>query len=407
MLGAAAIALTDGKCISAGINTGAGNYIFFVNGVDTMKQYDGTTWSSVAVLGAVATTKYNYVALYRQRLFFIEKNSLNIEYLAPNAISGAPTAYTFSALFKKGGYLVALGSWTLDSGTGDEDRLVAITSNGEAAVFSGNDPATWAPIGTYQLPRPLGKTPLFQSGGDLLVLTEEGIYPMSSAVQSTSIERTKAVSEQIKPAFSQAANSFIANQGWQIIADPLKPFILVNVPSTPVRKQFIMHAQTGAWAVYSGWSALCFARMGKELYFGTTAGIKRVNGVSDEGTNIVATLLQAYSRFGRQQNKHIELTKPYLSNNGGFTYALGYAENFADARETTLRMASGNVTAAIWGTSLFGSATWTGIVGVSQDWITVPNDHTLWKAFYLQVTSNNASVEYFGSDNRLVLSDAL
>jgi len=406
-IGAAAIALTDGKCISAGINTGAGNYFFLVNGVDTMKQYDGTTWSSVAVLGAVATTKYNYVELYRQRLFFVEKNSLNIEYLAPNAISGAPTAYTFSATFKRGGYIVALGTWTLDSGTGGDDRLVVLTSNGEAAVFVGNDPATWAPAGVYQLPRPLGKTPLSSSGGDLLILTEEGIYPMSSAVQSTAISRTNAVSERIKPAFSEAAGVYAANQGWQIISDPIKPMLLVNIPATPVRKQFVMHAQTGAWSVYSGWDALCFARMGKEIYFGTSNGIKRVFGVSDEGVNITATLLQAYSRFGMQQNKHIELTKPYLSNNGGFTYAMGFAENFADARELTLKRPSGNISAAIWGVSLFGTAVWTGGVGVAQDWDTVPNDHTLWKAFYLQVVTNNASIEYFGADNLLVPSGSL
>lgn len=402
-IGAAAIALTEGKTISTTISTGAGNYLMLANGVDTMKQYDGTTWSSIATFGAVATSLYSYVATYRQRLFLVKKNSLEIEYLAPNAISGAATNYPLGANFQQGGYIIAIGTWTIDSGTGPEDKLAVVTNKGEIAVFNGNDPATWLFQGVYSTGRPIGARCLFKYGGDLLVITESGIYPLSGAVQSTSIDRQKALSDKVKPLFAAAAASFQTNQGWQLIADPLKPCLIVNIPSTPVKRQFVMHSQTKAWTTYTGWDALCFARMGKELYFGTATEVCRVNGNSDKGANITATMLQAHTRLERQQNKKIELVKTYISNNNAFSYNLGIANDFSDPREKTFFQPGGSATAAIWGTSLFGSAYWTGITGIAQDWQTVPDDHTLWKALYLQVTSNVAKIKYFGADMLFVL----
>lgn len=404
-VGAAVMALTEGKTISTTISTGAGNYLMLANGVDTIKQYDGTTWSSIATFGVTATSSYSYVETYRQRLFLVKKNSLEIEYLASNAISGTATNYPLGANFRQGGYIIAIGTWTIDSGTGPEDKLAIVTNKGEVAVFNGNDPATWSFQGVYSIGRPIGARCLFKYGGDLLIITESGLFPLSGAVQSTSIDRQRAVSERIKPLFAAAATSFQSNAGWQIISDPLKPCLIVNIPSTPVKKQFVMHSQTKAWTTYSGWDATCFARMGSEIYFGTTTEVCRVNGNSDKGANIVGTMLQAHSRLERQQNKKIELVKPYISNNNGFSYVLGVANDFSDPREKTYPSSGSNATAAIWGTSIFGAAHWTGIVGISQDWQTVPDDHTLWKALYLQVTSNTARIRYFGSDMLFVLGE--
>lgn len=404
-VGATVMALTEGKTISTVISTGAGNYMMVANGVDTIKQYDGTTWSSIATFGATATTAYSFVETYRQRLFLVKKNSLEIEYLAVNSISGAATNYPLGAILNRGGYIVAIGTWTIDGGSGPEDQLVAITNKGQIAVFAGSDPstaATWALRGVYNVGVPMGENCLFKYGGDLLIITEAGIYPMSSAVQSASIDRTQGVSASIKPIFSAAAASFSSNEGWQIISDPNKPFLLVNVPSTPRRKQFVMHSQTGAWTTFVGWDAYCFARMGDELYFGTATEVCRINGTSDKGANIVATMMQAHSRFRHQQTKKVELTKAYISSNGGFYYTMGYGLDFSDPREKNMFQAKNNVSAAIWGVSIFGEAIWTGITGISQDWQTIPDDYSLWKSLYLQCVSNNAKIRYYGSDMLLL-----
>lgn len=404
-IGATVMALTEGETSSASISTGAGSYLFLANGVDTVKTYDGSSWASIATFGALATSDLSYVETYRQRLYFVKKNSLELEYLSANSISGATTNYPLGAIFRRGGYIVALGTWTIDGGAGPEDNLVVVTSQGEVAVFAGSlpsDTSLWKERGVYYLAKPLGKQPLYKWGGDILILTENGLYPLSAAVQSAAIDRTQAISEKIKPLFNTAAGLYSENSGWQIIADPLMPALIVNVPSTPVRKQFVMNTQTKAWTTFSGWDARCFARMGQEIYFGTSTAVKRVNGVSDEGANIVSTVLQAPSRFGLGFTKKIELLKPYISQNGGFSYTMALAPDLGDPREYTQITGRGNLTAAVWGTSRYGSSYWTGETGVDQSWQTLADDYTLWKSFYLQITTNNANIRYYGADYLLL-----
>jgi len=399
--GSAMTVLTEGDTITSAISTGAGSYLYLVNGVDDARHYNGTTWTTVATFGTTATNTLSYVETYRQRLFFVKKNSLELEYLPVNSITGTSVNYPLGAVFRRGGFIVALGTWTIDGGTGPEDNLVIITSEGEVAVFAGSDPsaaATWAQRGVYFIAKPLGKMPLLKWGGDLLILTENGIYPLSSAVQSASIDRVSALSEKIKPLFNTAAGLYRAEAGWQMIVDPLQPFLLANIPSTPVKKQFVMNTQTKAWTTFSGWDALCFARRGSELYFGTATGVNRVTGKSDNGANITATMLQAPSRLGLAQTKKIELLKPYISQNNGFVYTLGLAPNLGDPKEYTQIVGAGATTAAIWGTSRFGEAYWTGVSGISQDWQTIPDDYSTWKSFYLSVVTNTADIRYFGCD---------
>lgn len=402
-VGAAAIALTNGKVSSSIIATGANTYLMLVNGTDTLKQYDGTTWSSVATYsaGAVATTDFSYVELYRQRLFFAKKNSLTIFYLPVNSISGTATSYDLGALFRLGGYIVALGTWTVDGGTGPEDQLAIVTSKGEVAVMAGSDPgsaSTWSLRGVYFIGKPLGLQPFFKSSGDLLFLSENGLYPLTAALQSASIERTRPISDNIRPLFNEAAKNYSANDGWQVISQPNIPLLIVNVPSTPLRQQFVMHYQSGAWATFTGWDAYAFARMGTSLYFSTADKVMRVTGVNDAGGNITATMLTSYTRLRHAKTKQIVLAKPYITTSGNFTYSLGVAADFKTVQEASQVVISGLGSTPIWGTSIWGTAVWAGTSETIQDWRTLSDEFSIHKSLYLQVTSLAGTVEFFGFD---------
>lgn len=399
---AASIVLTNGKSFSTAISTGAGNYMLVVNGTDTLKQYDGTTWTSIATLGTV-TSLYSYIETYRQRIFFAKRASLEIEYLAANSIGGTATNYPLGALFRKGGYIVALAVWTIDGGVGPEDNLAVLTNKGEIGVFAGNDPATWSLRGVYFAGIPMGDNPTFKYGGDILIITETGIVAMSALVQSAAIDRTTKISDRVRPFLVDSATSSAANQGWQIIGHPSQPALLVNIPSA-TRQQAVMHSQSLAWSTYTGWNALCFARKGAELYFGGSDGatntwkVKRVTGFADDGTTITATMLQAYTQMGYAGNKKIEEIKPYFESGTAFTYNGGVSADFQNAREYSTITLSNGLTAAIWGTSLFGAATWGGGSQTFSDWQTVPDEYSNWKGLYLQTMSRLGKVTYIGSD---------
>lgn len=404
-VGAAAIALTNGKTSGAMLSTGAAHYLMLVNGTDSLVQYNGTAWSSVATLGVVNTNTLSAVEVYRQRLYFAKKNSLTFYFLPANSVSGTMTSYELGAIFRQGGYIVAMGTWTLDSGSGPDDQLAIVSSKGEIAVFSGSDPSsssTWAFRGVYYIGKPLGSNPLYKYGGDLLFLGENGLYPLSQTVQSAAIERTRSVTDKIRQLFNDAAVEFSANEGWQIIAQPNIPMLLVNVPASPQRKQFVMHAQTGAWATYVGWDAYAFARMGSDIYFSTATTIMKVGGVADDGANITSTAVQAYSNFNTPKTKQITALKTYFTTGGNFTYNLGLISDFGTLTEASSISRNLFSTAALWGSAIWGAAVWGGSDSELQEWQTVPDIHSVHKALYLQIVSNVGSVSYYGCDGLFI-----
>lgn len=394
--------LTNGKTSSTVIATGANTYLFIANGVDQLSRYDGSTWTTVSSFtGLPNTTILKGCETYRQRIFFYQRQSLILWFLASNAVTGTATFYDLGALFRQGGYIVSIGTWTIDGGAGPEDQLAVCTSKGEVAIFSGSDPsnvATWALRGVYYIGRPLGENCLFKYGGDLLFLSENGLYPLSQAMLSASIERTRSVTEKIRALFNQAARDFRANEGWQVIAQPDIPLLIVNVPSNPIRQQFVMHAQTGAWATFSGWSAYAFARMGSTLYYSTTNGINRVTGVNDNGGYINATMMQAYSKLGYPRNKQIVRVKPYFRTSGNFTYNLGVSNDFSSTVDKSTIIKNGIGTLPLWGTAIWGQAVWGGSASNIQEWQGVSDLFSMHKGLYMACSSLASSVEYIGSD---------
>jgi hypothetical protein len=397
-LPAASIALTEGQTVGSILSTGAANYLTIVNGVDSAVQYNGAAWSSIAAFGAVNSNTFIYVETYRQRLFFIVENTLEMHYLAANAIAGAGTAYNTGSLFRRGGYLVALGTWTIDGGAGPDDHLVAVTNQGEVAVFVGSDPATWSLKGVYYIGRPLGKKPLYKYGGDLLFLCENGLFPLSKALLTASIDRTQSITRKITQIFSDAGQRYFSEQGWEMTSMPDLPLLIVNIPGTPIRYQYCMHLTTGSWSIFSGWTPYCFARNGASMYFGTATGVSVIGGSSDYGANITATALQAFSTMGMQRDKKIEEIRPIFEINGNFSYTMGIASDFKAIGDTNVVNSGLGGTAALWGSAVWGTSLWTASTSVERSWRSVPDYYSVWKAFYLQVISNTTTVEYLGCD---------
>jgi hypothetical protein len=114
-------------------------------------------------------------------------NTLKVWYLPVNSIGGAAVALDMTSIFQLGGYIMAGMTWTLDAGYGVDDYLVFITSNGEALVWRLTDPTTptgISQIGLYKVGAPIGRRCYTKFGGDLLVITQDGVVPMSGSLQS-------------------------------------------------------------------------------------------------------------------------------------------------------------------------------------------------------------------------------
>jgi len=276
---------------------------------DSVLRFDGTAWTTLTTEltnGPVPGTSKNlsYVCKYRNRFYFIETKSMNLWYLPIDSHQGLLTKIPMSGAASRGGYLLFLANWSIDAGDGIDDKLVAVTSEGEALIFTGNDPAspaTWRQEGRYFVGRPMGMNAHEAVGGDLLILTVEGIVPISQSITKSAGELELAmISRAIKRMWREEALAKIALP-WTIRRWDEYGGIFITFPGgTPGNRYCLaMNAVTGAFARAVGWDAMCFLRMRADMFFGTQDGIimQADRTGYDDGKPYVATLVGGWEMF--------------------------------------------------------------------------------------------------------------
>ena len=64
--------------------------------------------------------------------------------------------FPLGQIFKMGGFLVQMATWTIDNVSGMDDYAAFITSEGEVAIYQGYDPtqqSTWSLVGVFRIGR--------------------------------------------------------------------------------------------------------------------------------------------------------------------------------------------------------------------------------------------------------------
>lgn len=358
--------------------TSAGAFLFMVNGTDAPLHYNGSTWTAPSITGITATQAI-HVTSHKRRLWFTMRDSTKGAYLATDAIAGAASEFQFGSLFTRGGHLLAIASWTRDGGSGSDDYLVAISSRGQLAVYAGTDPAsasTWSLVGTFDVPTPIGRRCFRRYGGDVLLLTVEGLFPLSSllSVDESQAKRV-AISERISNAFNSAAQSYGGLFGWECEVYPRGTRLIVNVPTTEngTARQYVMNTLTRAWCEFDAHNANCWAVFGDNLYFGGNDGevYRADTGRSDVDQPITALGQTAYSAMGRAQVKRFTMLKPLITANGTNRPALGISVDFIETSSLSTLAASVTPAGAVWDVSLWDVGVFGGENYEINDWANV------------------------------------
>mgnify|MGYP001565061429 FL=1 len=405
-VGASVLARTNGKHQWTMFGDGTNNWLIACNGVDKPAYYDGTTWTAVdsgtsPALSNVTSSNLVQPLMFKGRLMFIEISTLSFWYLASGAAGGALTEFDLSGEFARGGYLQAIGTWTRDAGDGQDDVFVAVSSEGECVIYQGTNPgvaANWLKVGTFYIGKPLGRRCLAKLGGDLVILTENGAFPLSAALQSASIDYKLALSFKIEEAFTNAARSSGAVFGWHTILYPAYEAMIVNVPTAEdgVHEQYVMNTITKAWCKFTDWDAEDFGLFNGELYFTAgTAVYKAWSGTSDGGSNIDFYGKQAFQSFKDTRNKHVKLYMPILAVNGGVSYLLDVDVDFEDD-EITGTASYSVVSGAQWDVENWDEGYWAQGLEIVKQHGSPAEWPGIWLAGKLKITSNTLMGQWIG-----------
>jgi hypothetical protein len=341
-------------------------YLTCMNGADTGRLYDGSSWAALAWTGV---TQENLICpwVYKNRIYAIEDGTLKTWYLTADAIAGAATVLPLGGVFQLGGKLIVGATWSVDAGSGMDDKMVFITSEGEVAIYEGEYPGAtnWSLIGLYRIGRPLGRRCVMKAGGDLALLTEDGIIPLSKAIQlDRSALRDAAITKNIQPEFRRAVKLREGNEdGWQILQWPAESLFLICTPKVVERQgeQLVANTTTGAWCRYVGWDAACFVVYRGDLYFGTKDGrvMQAETGGRDDGAPYTSTVFWAYSALKAQTNRK-QLKMARVNVQASFqpqhrvTIRTDYNYTVPDGPNTSAAPPAG----ALWGTAVWGIDLW-------------------------------------------------
>ena len=375
-VGAAALSgLTNSRWQYINIATAGGNFIEMCNGADSVYTFDGTTWTdrSAAITGVTSSTLIN-INLHKNRVWFIQKDTLKAWYLPVQSITGAAEDYDLSAFCPHGGYLMAMGTWTMDAGYGMDDMAVFITSNGDCLVYRGTDPSsasTWALVGAFWVGSPIGRRCFVKYQGDLLIITQDGLLPLSGALQSSRLNPRVALTDKIQRATSDAVTNYGSNFGWQVTPFEKKNALILNVPvqTNANQQQYVMNTITGAWCNFTGWQANCFETYENDLYFGGMSFVgKAWDTNADAGQAITTRALQAFSYFGSPAKlKRFTMMRPTFYASSPPSVSGQINVDFDDAISTATLSAASAI-GALWDTGVWDTAVWGAGLELSRLW---------------------------------------
>ena len=257
------------------------------------------TWESPATLAATITgldpADVAFVTNWKNRIWYVLRNSGDAYYLAPGAIAGAASKFVFGAKFQHGGELKALYSWTVDGGIGVDDLLIAVSRGGDVLVYKGSDPGSvdnFALVGSWYVGElPESRRIGLAVGGELYLLSTGGIIncrDLLKGVETTEAANTYSPTAKISRYLRPVMTQFKSSRVWNMAIYPADGFLQIIAPYSfdNAQTQYCQNLLTKAWGLWDGVPVNCAVSWNGKYLIGAPDGrVWDYDGVLD-GTEL-------------------------------------------------------------------------------------------------------------------------
>lgn len=309
---------TNGDWTVIQFATAGGTFLVGVNGHDDGFLYDGTTFSALNVEFPdgvdLTSADLSFVWAYKKRIYFIQKNSLDVWYLTIDSIGGTLTKLPLGGVFNRGGSLIWGQTWSLASGGdgGLSEQNTFCTTEGEVAIYQGlspDDASDWSKVGVYRVGKPMGKKAFIRAGGDLVIATTIGFIPLSKAIDMDyAALGIVAISSPIADEWRNTVSSR-GGDGWVCELWGEGSMTVVSPPTLPNddKVSFIANSDTGAWCRFTNWYPTAITIFNGQLIFGGPDGkVQRAwVGGNDEGDPYTGVMVPLFSDMGTPGQRKI------------------------------------------------------------------------------------------------------
>ena len=326
----------------------AGN-IYLCNGTNEPQVYTGTgqaiNITATGVTGGNATLAQ--VASYRERLYFAQKNTAMMWYhrtVQTPFTTGSHLmhSYDFQYVFRRGGFLSFIGSYTNTKGVSTQDLFMAVSSEGEIVMYSGTSPddSAWTLVAHFIIGKPLGRKAFVRVNQDIWIITQQGIIPVSALFETDPEQALNIVSLKVNPLITQYSTQASSAELWDGFFWPQGRRVYITLPDSASSATFLVYSlDTKSWTqfvLFSGEHAVASCKFLNLPFYGSNTGTiyqgetgyaDAVNGT--DGQSIEFSCRTAFSFYGARGNyKAFKDIRPLLKGKRGVTLNLGLDTDF-------------------------------------------------------------------------------
>ena len=351
--------------------------------------------------GTLVPSSLYRVMTFKGRMFFLEKDTAKLWYGDVGAIQGDLHVFRLDRVHPAGGNAIAMGTMTIDAGSGVDDLFCVFMSSGAVLVYQGTDISSatgWNIVGIWEIGTLVGDRPLVKFGGDLIAITTDGYIKLSKMLTGgRMIDRRSSLSDAIAPAVTEQVRLHGLTPGWDCVLHTPATWLLFSIPVFG-GEQHVMNTQTGAWCRFTGWDARCWARHDDKLYYGGEGGkvYQADFGADDDGAPIEGDVQSAYNYLGSADDKRFTMARALVEADGDVAIRLGTTTDFNEEAQLSVPteiISSG----AEWDTATWDATEWAGGTFALQSWQALDREGT---AISMRVRSStrNVRISYYASD---------
>jgi|GEM_PF-479629 len=332
----------------------------------------------------LTTADLSYAWIYKNRIWFLQKDSLSAWYLPVDQIGGELTEFPLGGVLGKGGHLVFGATWSQDVGDGLNALCAFVSSEGEAAVYQGSNPSEandWGIVGVYQTGKPMGPKAHVQIGGDIAMASDIAFVPLSEALRREYSQLgANSLSAPIEAMWPEEVERRGA-EPWHCELWTARQMVVVGLPTVNNEQpsMLVMNSRTGKWARFTNWGSTCLHVFNDRLFIGDTAGRVFEANVAglDDGKPYTATYLPSFDQMEKPGLKTVHMVRavlraPFPVDEQMSTH-MDYTISMPAAPAATSVSAPG-----VWGdpASIWGQFNWGDKAdkAVQQDWCSQSGD---------------------------------
>lgn len=362
------------------------NNMYLCNGVDNAKVYTGSgvAATNVTFTGVTLANLIN-VNAYKERLYFVEKNTSKVWYsgVQVTGTGGTPalTSFDFQYVFTRGGRLLFTSSFTNQFSQSSQSLFMAVSSEGEIVFYTGSyagDITGWGLVARYFIGRPLGYRAFLRVNNDIWILTQQGIVPVSALFQQDPEQALNVVSQKINPLITEYSTQISFSHKWTGFFWPSGRRVYINVPSSSTTSFFLVYSiDTKGWTkfeMYNNTDAVSSCVFNNLPYYGSNVGNvwKGETGQADAvmlsggtGQSTAFTIRGPFSFYDSRGNfKAYKDIRPLLKIKRGITFNVGLDTDFKQTQTiSTTTLSPGYFTpwGSAWGIGAGTISTVTGL----------------------------------------------